>query len=463
LRKSGEENTKLFGGHLSSQNIVLIAILGLAIRFALAPFTAHPFDVYFWYSLSTQIVSGKSMASLGIGYLPMLYYTLVPVAYSYSHLSIFFNIHPTSVATLPKLVQSAIGWTVGNVSVPVLTDPLFNLLVKIPFIIADFFSGVIIYKIAKTQFGETVAHRAFLVWFLNPMLIWVSAVWGMYDSLPAFFALLATYLALKNKYALSAASLAVAIGYKIYPILLLVPLTVYIYRKERSVKKLILPAFILTVGSTILFLPWALSGFFTEYYGVHVSAPPPAENPAETFGLTYWSFAPFTSISGTDAHIISLFTLAALTVAMVALIARKLTFGGVRELFLWELVAISVIFLSWTTVDEQWFVWLLPFLVLLFAGKVIDFSKLISLSLLSLGYSFVNSQFVAFFAQLYIYNPNGFLTFARDVVTFAAVRLPLMAILGVAFSVALVYWLYEAYKRSQVSARESPISTSTCE
>jgi hypothetical protein len=431
-----------------ASKLLVIIIIGLTIRLVLAPFTSYPFDVYIWYTISTQISNGGTIGTTGIGYIPMLYYTLVPISYTYSHLVTMVGIKPTPVTVFPVLVRREIGSPSPLIPVSVLPDPLFNLLVKIPSIIADLFSALIIYDMILARFGKNAASNSFILWFLNPMLVWISAVWGQYDSLPALFTLLSTYFMWKKKFYLSGITLAIAIGYKVYPILLAIPLFYYAYKTERSGKKLILPLLVFVTALLLLFFPWIASGFNTKYYGFYTPIGNPSTHPQNTYGLTYWSIAPFTPITGPQVLItfVSILVLAFLVVTLLMLLKTKHL--SLESLCFWELAFIATIFLSYPTVNEQWFIWLLPFLTLLFGTKIVRLSLVVTLSMVSLFYSFINSQIAPFFVRLYLYDPAGFTSFVESVHLINPQRLILMGVLGIAFSVLLLLTLCFSFKRS---------------
>ena len=72
---------------------------------------------------------------------------------------------------------------------------LFNSVVKIPFLISDVAITFLLYKIVEElTHSKALAEKAAFLWFLNPFVIWISAVWGMWDTLPALFScLLSTF------------------------------------------------------------------------------------------------------------------------------------------------------------------------------------------------------------------------------------------------------------------------------
>jgi hypothetical protein len=97
---------------------------------------------------------------------------------------------------------------------PFLFRTLF--LVKVPYLFFDLATGFLLLK--------TVHYRSNLIfkfWMVNPIVIFVSYVFGGYDIFPAFFALLAVYLAQENKCTSSYLTLGIAGALKLYAFLLL--------------------------------------------------------------------------------------------------------------------------------------------------------------------------------------------------------------------------------------------------
>lgn len=107
------------------------------------------------------------------------------------------------------------------------------ILFKLPAIIADVFTGLLIYKIVSKFKNEKVGIIASLIYLFNPAIFANSSLWGQADSLTALFSLLAVYLFPKNVI-MSAVSLA--IGTLIKPqAAFILPAFVYmflIYRKK---------------------------------------------------------------------------------------------------------------------------------------------------------------------------------------------------------------------------------------
>ncbi len=183
------------------------------------PISAHPFDMYVWYTISSNILKNGPLSLQSFP--PLWYhYMLIPIAYSYSWLSGIFSFRGNSD------VFSSIGFKLlPRFNVQYVPGMLFNSIVKTPFLISDIAITFLLYKIVEELTkSKGLAEKAALIWFLNPFVIWISAGWGMWDTLPALFSLAAFFFLLKKRIAFSAVCLSLGVALKLYPALFLVPI-----------------------------------------------------------------------------------------------------------------------------------------------------------------------------------------------------------------------------------------------
>jgi Gpi18-like mannosyltransferase len=374
----------------------------------------------------------------------MMVYTLAPISYLYFYLAPLFHAKAISLNSFPLYVQSAASWTLLSQDIFV-TDWLYNLIIKIPFILSDIGISFVVYKMASKYYSKPVALLSFILVFVNPMLIWVSAVWGMFDSIPAFFVILSTYLLLQERSSLASVSLALAVGYKLYPFLLVIPMMAYIYGKTKSFRKITIPivsflgTFALIFVPILRYIPLIIKGAFESNSSVSSN---PSTQPALAYGLTYWSIAPLTVISGAmiqDLSILLFLGMGIATTTISVLLLRKNQ--DIQVLLFSQIITIGTIFLSYPRVNEQWFAWLLPSLVLLGAGNWIKERYVILISLVAMIYSWINSLFAAFFIPIAFYDED----FIRALYGLTSVlipyRLEIMAACGLIFS-AMLLWIF---------------------
>ena len=111
------------------------------------------------------------------------------------------------------------------------------------------------------------------------------------------------------------------------------------------------------------------------------------------------------------------------------------------------LLPIIALFLSYRIICEQWFVWLLPFLIILYVGGRIKRSLFWGASAVALLYSVLNCPFPFFFLPLAPWYANSLLTIVYAIWAVEPVRIITLAILGFVFSILLILILID-FKRS---------------
>lgn len=73
-----------------------------------------------------------------------------------------------------------------------------QLLVKLPTIVADIFTGLLIYKIIKRR-HHRLGHYCFFFYVLSPAIIFISSVWGQIDGILTAFLVSAFYFSIEKK------------------------------------------------------------------------------------------------------------------------------------------------------------------------------------------------------------------------------------------------------------------------
>lgn len=172
-------------------------------------------------------------------------------------------------------------WALAKIS-PIAIIPE-TVLYKLPAILADLVTGILIYKILLKSKGEKWGIIGAAIYIFNPAILANSALWGQVDSLTSLFSLLAIYFFPLNIY-LSAISLS--IGTLIKPqAAFIFPVVVFLFvkNKERFSKFLIycitgLAVFVLayvpfwTQGNLITFIYDRLNVSLNQYPYTSVNA-----------------------------------------------------------------------------------------------------------------------------------------------------------------------------------------------
>ncbi len=95
---------------------------------------------------------------------------------------------------------------------------LYPALLKLPSILSDIGIGVLIYKIVSSFDTNNAKKKAFwatIIWLVNPVVWYNSAVWGQTDAVINFLALLSFYLLFKKKIVLAVFFLAISFYVKV--------------------------------------------------------------------------------------------------------------------------------------------------------------------------------------------------------------------------------------------------------
>ena len=252
---------------------------------------------------------------------------------------------------------------------------LYLIYAKLPTILFDVAIGVVLALILKT-----FSKKVLLIWMLNPFAIWVSSAVGQIDVYPAFFITLACYFITKNNLNLGALSLGLGVAVKTAPFLLL-PFLLGL-RKDMGVNiKLLLLAAAPYLISVIPYLPSAdfrQDAFF-----------------APQLNKVFYSQL---SLSGGESIFLIVFFL---TLLYMSYFAKK------REGkdFLGFSIVTLLLTLSFTHFHIQWFLWVMPLLIIwLISNLTIDTKLAASVLLVSLSammFLFEASLQVKLFAPLF--------------------------------------------------------------
>lgn len=347
-----------------------VLLSGLLVRLALAPFFAHPFDVFGWYTAGTNALGGR--VSLGE--------FLAPYQYSY-----FLFVFPGT------LLFDALTRYVPSFSIPLSTVPfasgleaqwgvtmvpgiLFDFLVKLPLILSDTLVALLLYRmVARATSNPQLGASAAALWYLNPGVIWVTAGWGMFDTLPALFTVLFFYLFVERRYLLSGAMLAFAVALKYYAAVLLVPLLLYSKMRRHgsgvlaSLLGALAPGALLAVPAVLYARPGAsaeLPGqFSTLLSGVRYILSGPSPHGLHYSGLSFWTAITLFHSDFNQTLVSNLALVAAVAAAYLLVWKRPTkTVLGDAAAFVLPLLCVLLLYRS---VHENFFLWALPFLAIL--------------------------------------------------------------------------------------------------
>ncbi|MEK7168652.1 MAG: glycosyltransferase 87 family protein [Patescibacteria group bacterium] len=222
--------------------------------------------------------------------------------------------------------------TLGNPSLNLLL-----LLLKLPYFIFDIAIAYLLMSFFKE---EKEKRLAFALWIFNPVNLYATYMIGQFDIIPTFLAVAALYFVVKkDNFTFAAVLLGLGAGFKIFPLLFIIPLA-FVKSSFWQRIKLILTSVITYV---IFAYPFILSKGFRMT--------------AALANQTTKSFYAQIPISGGESVILFL---AATLFVYIGFYYKKTL---VEDLWKRFFVMISVFFI-FTHFHPQWFLWTMPFFVI---------------------------------------------------------------------------------------------------
>lgn len=304
---------------------------------------------------------------------------------------------------------------------PFVTSPAFNLMVKTPIILGDLVMGLVLYHTVKELRVEHWGERVFILWFMNPLVIWISSVSGQFDVLPALLTVAAFICFLRKRFVLTGLALGLGVLFKVYPVYLLVfyllaaiGLESFMRGGEAMRKGLKNASFILfgSLLSTVTAIPSLFAGVsmiefvlrrasFPNYGGFNIWFAVPGRGGVEI---------PRTLPTGVEVETttILLILIFIFTVVIAVLFTRYQRVRRERlvpTLLYSNILVLGTVMLLQPVTNPQHLLWIFPFLLLYAAWERRTGRKFYLLSILGLLY-FIGLQ--SFYAVLYpaaVYTP----------------------------------------------------------
>ncbi len=327
--------------------IWVVLILALILRIFLAASTFHPDTLAF--KLGGDLVASGKIFNL----------------YDYSDPKIAILNYPPLIYWFHGFFNFFLAGVLGT-----------TLLVKLPYMIFDFLTAFLIYKIFPSRKD---ALFALSLWLFNPVSLYATYMMGQFDIIPTFFTILSFYYVSKNRLSLAALALGGGIAFKIYPVFLLIPLLVLGKNLTEKIK-----LFIFSL------LPYLLS--VSPYLSSHSFR-------STALFASQSSKSLYASIPVSGAESILLFPV---TLLLFYLLLKTRRF---EKVFFWKLYLVPLLlFFVFTHFHPQWLIWVTPFLVLDLVTR--RFNNLIPIILIILSwfgslFFFDSSLTVGMFAPLF--------------------------------------------------------------
>ncbi len=365
-RLAGVTSNFFFGGFERRKHIMGLLLLGIALRVCLSFFTSHPNDEEVWYIAAINMLSGQGSpyGTWYFSYPPVWAYISLPFV---SAASLFSN---------PYLLY--VRMSTDGIVVPVLA-PLFNFFIKLPIIIADVLVALVIFQFVGKVRDMKAAREAFIFWFFNPLVIFSGAVVAQFDVFPALTSLLAFVFLFQRKYVWSGVSLSIAVMTKVYPVLLMPLFLAFLIKPDPDhmlkLKRIINRLTFFVAGALaaggLLLLPIILSDSFRYFfegifrrtnYVTSIGGPTPLDVLWLFVDANQWSneYGRPQAIYAT----LSVLQLIGIALIIIYLLFRSRSRSPLESILEGHIYVLVLIYLTSTTVNPQYIIWIVPFLVL---------------------------------------------------------------------------------------------------
>ena len=337
----------------SSVLVVAFVAYGIVCRLVLAPFVGHPYDMEVWTQAS-RLFYESGVLNIRTFPLPFNCYLLL-LGYS------------------PYALLRIVGFQdVGFLS------HSFNMLeavfIKAPFILSDLFSFYFLYKILNKigggKLGLSGRFPHVLLYLLSPLAIVLSSVWGMYDGIAVALFLAGTYFSLFKKQPFRGAPFYVLSGLtKAFGFLGLIPIAFSLLREKKYVQLLamvgLVSGMILLLYSPLLAVTGlqAAPELFMQFIRGRVGLGSVSSYVPST------SYMSFLSLSGFDVTSPFLTYLLVALVLFVSVCYGLKSRGTTHEAYVrltlgYFAVVFFVFYLLFFRVYEQYYLWVVPVLII---------------------------------------------------------------------------------------------------
>ncbi len=252
------------------RNVIIILIIGLAIRYVVGFFLTYTYDVHSWALIISNFESGNGLYDVaGHNYTPPWGYILGFFSAIAEALGLdVFGERLTEA--LP--IEDYEGWYY-SASVPTVA---FALCIKTMYYIVDIAVGYAIFWIVRERTADIKKSiLAFSLWFLCPFVIAVGGIGGMFDTFTVLLTVLTVIFLMRDRYLLANMCLGSAALMKIFPGVLMFVMFAYVVLKHRGDGRALpslAQSFVgLAIMVVVLLVPQILDGTLLDCFGFLVS------------------------------------------------------------------------------------------------------------------------------------------------------------------------------------------------
>ncbi len=221
-----------FANVLKQHPLVVLAICGVAIRLILAATLTRIYDVSSWGFIIEDLRAGEGLYDVDqYFYTPVWGYFLEIMRWVIDLLPGMevLVLDPSTIAPIPEVT-----FALDDIRVPTL---IFAFVIKLPLILVDVVVSYLLYILVKEiTADEKKAIFSFGAWMFIAPAILVSSVSGMFDNFAVMMLLISIFFLRKKSYCISGMALMIGIMAKIFPVLAMFPMLVYILCTETGLK-----------------------------------------------------------------------------------------------------------------------------------------------------------------------------------------------------------------------------------
>ncbi len=175
---------------------------------------------------------------------------------------------------------------------------LARILIKLPFILGNLLCAHLVYRFVAELVSEKKASIAEKMILYNPFLIFIGAIWGMFDIWIVNFLLLSLRSLRRNKFGIAGIFFGLSVLIKPYALIFAPLLLAHIWNRSGARDKPLVFASSAVAIFTLISLPFIIScpqGFMNQVIGMHIGRP----------GVGWGPFAAFGALAtGSEMHIL---------------------------------------------------------------------------------------------------------------------------------------------------------------
>jgi hypothetical protein len=355
-----------------------ILLLGFALRIVLLPLFGGEDAVTTAWISTVLMAKGQLVLSND------------PAPIFYLHALIFNLFRPIYPTEIFNRFVSPVGFTPPEfLQISILREPGIGVLLavlKLPYLLFDFATAMLLLWLIR---NPQTAVRAFTIWLFNPVVLYVTYVFGQFDIVAVFFVVLAFYYEQQARRNATLLALSVAIFFKTFAIVA-VPFFLFLYlEKESGLYERAKEFFRATVASVapfaLQFLLAAPQGAFYEsanyalsgdhlngFFGTAIYNRGKPGVPLVQGILTFINYSARLPTFPPFPDVIYL-----LPMAYLILLLGWLFLKGKNTDKLWNaMVVVFLLVYALSLFHPQWFLWVQPFLIALVAREGKRFSSL---------------------------------------------------------------------------------------